>query len=523
MHINAAITAGKVARSGRKVFLGIAAASLVGAAGLPVTAWAAAPTVATVAADLVSVSQLANSSLGQVFDGPVISTIQAFTASDWNQILFGSTQPPSPSQQTTEQALLPMMQQLATFQVVGPSDTNAVALIKATAFVTTAEGALQSLNTSMTADEALSFLYSLERGAVANTKALVAANAQNPSTSPINEQTVRDAFAHAVQAAEGGLGSVLAVFSVDGAPQGQVPPSAGGSTGTGASAPGTSSVAQNIKQFLDSFKTLLNTTQVMPSGGSVHTTSGSQQITLTLPSTAGTAVRQVTLSATDGTGNSKAVLPTSYQLDGAVSLQMTGVTATYPAKVTVKDTRIQVGTVVYALTNDGLQLVTSKVTAGQASFELGQSANLIFATPQAAPKMKSNQRDIQLNGKVQNVVPAVVHSGTTYMPIWYVGNLLKSLGITPHWDGTNWTLTSSAVSNTTVPAVNSVSQQMGIYLNGKRVENVVGVKAVDPSTGNPTTYMPIWYVMQILNHLNLPSQWDGHSWFLAQTSPALPQ
>ena len=52
------------------------------------------------------------------------------------------------------------------------------------------------------------------------------------------------------------------------------------------------------------------------------------------------------------------------------------------------------------------------------------------------------------------------------------------------------------------------------YVNGKIIRNVNGFYAKDPQTGVETTYMPIWYVMQVLKTLDITSSWNGTTWIL---------
>ena len=129
---------------------------------------------------------------------------------------------------------------------------------------------------------------------------------------------------------------------------------------------------------------------------------------------------------------------------------------------------------------------------------------------------------ITLNGQVSEQVPGVVgidplHGNkTTYMPIWYVMQMLKTLNITSKWDGHNWRLTTA--NGSTLGIVKPGTGSMHMYLNGTLVQNVSGVYAKDPSIGKNTTYMPIWYVMQLLNKLSISSSWNGTTWSL--TMPA---
>jgi hypothetical protein len=96
------------------------------------------------------------------------------------------------------------------------------------------------------------------------------------------------------------------------------------------------------------------------------------------------------------------------------------------------------------------------------------------------------------------------------MPIWYVMQWLKSMDIQSTWNGHQWQMTSS--SQVDLTNVQAGSGNTSIYLNGTLVQNVNTKAVVDPSSGKPTTYMPIWYVEQILNQVGLTSTWDGMTW-----------
>jgi YVTN family beta-propeller protein len=127
--------------------------------------------------------------------------------------------------------------------------------------------------------------------------------------------------------------------------------------------------------------------------------------------------------------------------------------------------------------------------------------------------LRSNQREVLWNGTPKNVPDIVRMEGTTpttYMPIWYVMQLLKPMGITSTWDGKEWHMTTSSTPElSNIPAG---SGKTGIYLNGTLVQEVTTVAATDASTGKATTYMPIWYVMQLLKRVGLQSTWNGATW-----------
>ncbi|WAH44630.1 putative Ig domain-containing protein [Alicyclobacillus fastidiosus] len=131
--------------------------------------------------------------------------------------------------------------------------------------------------------------------------------------------------------------------------------------------------------------------------------------------------------------------------------------------------------------------------------------------------LRKNQREIVWNGHIQNVPTVVGNDGgtqTTYIPIWYVMQLLKSMGIQSTWNGQKWNMSTSATAN--LSNIQAGTGSTSIYLNGTLVQNVNTEAQVDPSTNKPTMYMPIWYVQQVLNRVGLQSTWNGTTWVVTQ-------
>jgi hypothetical protein len=133
-----------------------------------------------------------------------------------------------------------------------------------------------------------------------------------------------------------------------------------------------------------------------------------------------------------------------------------------------------------------------------------------------------NQKTIDFNGK-QVEAPFGLsaidpNSGkeTTYMPIYYVMQTLKNaLSIKSTWNGTNWqmTLPSGMTPNQALqPVARAKGDYKNVYVNGVLVATVPSVAATDPASGKLTTYVPIWYVMQILKDVNVQSTWNGKLW-----------
>lgn len=110
---------------------------------------------------------------------------------------------------------------------------------------------------------------------------------------------------------------------------------------------------------------------------------------------------------------------------------------------------------------------------------------------------------------------------TTYMPVWYVSNILKQAGIKSSWNGSTWSLT---VPNTfkidlSNPArlTTSSYNNTTVQINGTAVQQMHSIVHADPMGSSLTTYVPIWYIEQMLKRLGLKSNWSGTTWTITST------
>ncbi|MCY0889353.1 MAG: glycosyl hydrolase family 18 protein [Alicyclobacillaceae bacterium] len=154
------------------------------------------------------------------------------------------------------------------------------------------------------------------------------------------------------------------------------------------------------------------------------------------------------------------------------------------------------------------------------------------ATPTASNSNASNPvliqehqlgiRQIDVNSITEEKPYGFVHHGTTYMPIWYVMQALKGLGVESTWTNGIWNLnTSTPIANSSFIAENQ-SGQVHIEINGKLLQRVTGLVATDPDSGSPTCYIPIWYMMQVLRTIGIQSSWNGQTWNLSALSDTRP-
>lgn len=106
------------------------------------------------------------------------------------------------------------------------------------------------------------------------------------------------------------------------------------------------------------------------------------------------------------------------------------------------------------------------------------------------------------------------NKNTTYVPVYYVMQALRSINIQSHWNGTDWDLEipSTIQPSIDLSSVNVSANSKYIQLNGIPIQSTPAVVYPDPASHVDTTYMPIWYVMKILNDLKITSHWDGTTW-----------
>lgn len=120
-------------------------------------------------------------------------------------------------------------------------------------------------------------------------------------------------------------------------------------------------------------------------------------------------------------------------------------------------------------------------------------------------------KTITSNGHIAHVYGMAVN-GTTYMPVWYVMQALTSLGFTNTWNGSTWNFQVPTTSAIDWSNLQSGSGNASLLLNGTLVHKVISVVHTDPNSGHPTTYMPVWYVMQMMARAGIACAWNGTTW-----------
>lgn len=184
-----------------------------------------------------------------------------------------------------------------------------------------------------------------------------------------------------------------------------------------------------------------------------------------------------------------------------------------PSTLMVTDSNIPVGARVYKVASDGTLIpVKATVAQGQIRMPTYETSNFVVTVPILQGKSTipgSNERIIDWRGE-RTIVPTLVKYHTTYIPVHDLTSLLQSLGIQSTWNGHVWNLSSTASAD--LSNIRMGTGDASIYLNKTLVQKMNVVIQTDPLTNRPATYMPIWYVMQLLKRVGIHSSWNGKTW-----------
>ncbi|OFW77658.1 MAG: hypothetical protein A2201_00630 [Alicyclobacillus sp. RIFOXYA1_FULL_53_8] len=132
------------------------------------------------------------------------------------------------------------------------------------------------------------------------------------------------------------------------------------------------------------------------------------------------------------------------------------------------------------------------------------------------------QTQITVAAKLGSRPYAFTFDNTTYMPIWYVMQMLNKVGVGSGWDGHNWRLTTPDKVKPNLSSIHAGAGNAHIYLNGTLVWSLHSIVAIDPGSHKAATFMPIWNVMQTLNRVGIPSTWKNKVWNMSLPAWVVP-
>ncbi|WAH38392.1 glycosyl hydrolase family 18 protein [Alicyclobacillus dauci] len=145
-------------------------------------------------------------------------------------------------------------------------------------------------------------------------------------------------------------------------------------------------------------------------------------------------------------------------------------------------------------------------------------AILCFSAKTAFATSTLQKKQIVYQNYTANVY-GVVSGGTTYMPIWYIMHALQPAGFQSTWQGNLWNFTTPPGVQTNMNNGPLGTGSATLELNGQPIHRVMPIVRPDPNSHKPTTYMPIWYVMQLLTQAGVQSSWNGTTWTLQTGAP----
>ncbi|WP_258112158.1 hypothetical protein [Alicyclobacillus sp. SP_1] len=122
------------------------------------------------------------------------------------------------------------------------------------------------------------------------------------------------------------------------------------------------------------------------------------------------------------------------------------------------------------------------------------------------------------------------HESTSWLPVYYLDEAMQKAGFTAAWDGTTgtWSLTVPSTYGMPPDVSNPPSSQatnrtkMAIALNGTVVAYAPRLVAPDPYSGVETTYVPIYYVTQVMKRVGITPTWNGLDWDFQTTLTITP-
>lgn len=129
----------------------------------------------------------------------------------------------------------------------------------------------------------------------------------------------------------------------------------------------------------------------------------------------------------------------------------------------------------------------------------------------------AQETTIALDNTVVNL-PSKRVNQVTYMPIYYLQQLLKNSDVQSAWNGHDWKLSTGM--NAQVHSLRGTTGKDRLYINGTLAGSIGGRVWLDRNTGRPTTYMAVTDLQNMLRDLGWDSTFDGSTWDLTPIAHA---
>lgn len=150
------------------------------------------------------------------------------------------------------------------------------------------------------------------------------------------------------------------------------------------------------------------------------------------------------------------------------------------------------------------------------AFRLGLSTMMgaymmtLTPTPVAYSDTVSMTQDtINLNGAQFSTPYGFVDKGTTYMPLYYVIQLLKACGVPNSWNGRTGTWSINPTQSIAFSALNRDHVDQQIQINGQFFAGFYVLDAKEPSSSVETAFAPIYDIIQVLKSTGILNSWNG--------------
>jgi hypothetical protein len=147
---------------------------------------------------------------------------------------------------------------------------------------------------------------------------------------------------------------------------------------------------------------------------------------------------------------------------------------------------------------------------------LGMLVPVAFAASTTTGLSKASQLPIVVNGSVLSNPFEMTgkDSGNTtgFFPMYYFNQALAKIGFTATWDGVNHVWNISAPNVTAAPVAGGVGTgNTTVTVNGTVVKKFNTQAAKDPAGSTVTTYLPIFYINNVLSALGVKGTFSGQT------------